>query len=222
MPYPKHPDTIIVKNEFYPNGLKEIDIWNHYQRAKVKNSILAEIKGRPVIVVLIIDGTRIVRRFPVAPPYDKMITGRTISVHTTIKARDTFFVVDIDAGKNVTFSDVKKATAEVYKVMVKNLGATEIRFTGSGFHLIHNSGKVRPVEKNKEILRSILLSNFEGKYLVAAVTAPPNQINLDLAPMKRLGGHICRYSLAENGLICLPVSISKLTSFSKQEAIFRP
>lgn len=221
MSYPKHPDTIIVKNEFYPSGLREIDIWNHYQNQIVKRSILNEIKGRPVIIVLIVDGSRIVRRYPVAPPYDKMITGRTISVHTTIKARDTFFVVDIDAGRNVTFSDVKRATMEVYRVMVKNLGATEIRFTGSGFHLIHNSGKVRPVEKNKEILKSILLSNFEGEYLVGGVTAPPNQINLDLAPMKRLGGHICRYSLAENGLICLPVPISKLLSFTKEEAILR-
>ena len=34
MGYPKNPDSIVLKNKYYPNGLKEIDIWNYYQKNK--------------------------------------------------------------------------------------------------------------------------------------------------------------------------------------------
>ena len=40
MAYPENPETIVIKNRFYPRGLREIDVWNHYQ--KVKRQLLAE------------------------------------------------------------------------------------------------------------------------------------------------------------------------------------
>ena len=38
MSYPQNPDTIIVKNIFYPDGLKEIDNFLQQQNIKYDNS----------------------------------------------------------------------------------------------------------------------------------------------------------------------------------------
>jgi len=34
MSYPQNPETIIIKNVFYPKGLKEIDVFNYYIQHK--------------------------------------------------------------------------------------------------------------------------------------------------------------------------------------------
>ena len=48
MSYPKNPYETIVKNEYYPSGLKEVDIWNYYQENKI--NILKETLGKTLIV----------------------------------------------------------------------------------------------------------------------------------------------------------------------------
>lgn len=53
MSYPQNPNTIIIKNEYYPTGLKEIDIWNYYQ--KVRTNLLKETIGKNLIVFFFID-----------------------------------------------------------------------------------------------------------------------------------------------------------------------
>ena len=53
MSKPQNPETLVLKNEYYPNGLREIDIWNYYQ--KVKNQLLRETIGKNLIVFFAID-----------------------------------------------------------------------------------------------------------------------------------------------------------------------
>ena len=63
MSIPQHPDKIMVKNQFYPEGLKEIDIWNYYQ--KYKPLILRETLGRELIIFFSTDvnKTIVVRKY---------------------------------------------------------------------------------------------------------------------------------------------------------------
>ena len=53
MSYPQHPDTIILKNKYYPQGLREIDIWNYYQ--KVKTLIIKETMNRELMFEIMVD-----------------------------------------------------------------------------------------------------------------------------------------------------------------------
>ncbi len=34
MSYPENPETIVIKNKYYPRGIREIDIWNYYQSVR--------------------------------------------------------------------------------------------------------------------------------------------------------------------------------------------
>ena len=34
MSYPQNPETLVIQNKYYPKGLREIDIWNYYQKNK--------------------------------------------------------------------------------------------------------------------------------------------------------------------------------------------
>ena len=61
MSYPANPETIVIKNKFYPKGLREIDIWNYYQKAKV--NILRNTINRDIMFFIMVDVNKpIVRR----------------------------------------------------------------------------------------------------------------------------------------------------------------
>ena len=103
MSYPQHPNTIVIINEYYPGGIKEIDIWNYYQR--YKNSILKETMGRDLMFFIAVDlnqlvvlrkgrSTQFLRLTP--RTYDTMITGRIISIHSTMFKAEDFGIIDID------------------------------------------------------------------------------------------------------------------------------
>ena len=51
MSYPENPETIILKNRFYPKGLKEIDIWNYYQ--KVRSLVVKNTSNRDLMLAII-------------------------------------------------------------------------------------------------------------------------------------------------------------------------
>jgi len=102
MSYPEHPDAIVVKNKFYPQGLREIDVWNHYQR--VKSKLLKEVKNRDIMFFIMVDTNKpiILRRkreqfIRLTPQnYDTLITGRTVSVHAAMNAHEEIGIIDID------------------------------------------------------------------------------------------------------------------------------
>ncbi len=144
MSYPRHPDTIIVKNEFYLHGLREIDIWNHYQ--KYKKAILKEVQGRDLFFVLKLDNDEIFYRHGETTKfirlnesnYDKLITGRTLSIHSTMKRVEDIAIVDIDS---MYLPAGKEATMDVVNLMKKQdfVRDVEIRFSGkSSFHVFCN------------------------------------------------------------------------------------
>lgn len=91
MSVPQHPDVIIVKNQYYPKGLREIDIWNYYQ--KVKPSLMREIMGRELIIFFATDTNKVIvirnikeSLIRITPStYDTIISGRTLSIHSCMK-----------------------------------------------------------------------------------------------------------------------------------------
>lgn len=61
--YPDHPEQLVVrKNEYFPNGVREIDIWNFYDG--IKNKLIQEFKNKDLFVVMAIK------------PWSELLTGK--------------------------------------------------------------------------------------------------------------------------------------------------
>lgn len=221
MGYPQHPNTVIIKNLYYPDGLREIDTWNYYQ--KVKSNLLGQVKGRDLIFWIMVDinkpvvirkggTTRFIRLN--SSNYDKVITGRTISIHSTMKRSEDIAVIDIDFHD---FSRAKEATRDTFEFVSKNVSivkSASIRFTGKGsFHIFCKLNKKYNIDAIRMVLRKTLQqSPLSDKYTVESKRTAVIP-NLDLAPNKFRGGFITLFSLSEIGLKCEEVPISKLSSF---------
>ena len=119
---PEHPDTIIVKNDFYPQGLTEKEVWDYYQSNKTR--VLHQVDNRDLIFFVMVDinfpivlrsgkTSRFLRLKP--ENYDSLVTGRTISIHSTMKAAEEFGIIDIDCED---FDRAKEAASDVYKYLL--------------------------------------------------------------------------------------------------------
>lgn len=220
MSYPEHPDTIIIKNEFYPDGLREIDIWNYYQ--KVKGPLLQQVINRDLMFFLMVDVNKdIVLRRGVGARflrlnnknYDTLITGRTASIHSTMKKHETFGIIDIDTDN---FDDAKLATLKVYNAMTKVYN-TSIRFSGkNSFHVICGFGSERNIDNVRLGLKNHLKALDLG-YLVDFKRVK-GMTNLDLSPNKFRGGFITLHSLSTIGLKCMEVDPGRIIRFRKELA----
>jgi len=225
MSIPSNPDTIIVKNEFYPHGLREIDLWDHYQ--KYKKEILKEVQGRDLFFVLKVGDEGIVYRHGKISKfirlnesnYDKLISGRTLSIHSTMKRTENIMIVDIDA---MYFPAAKEATMDVYNLMKTEdfISNVSIRFTGkSSFHIFCNLKIKANIDLIRKKLKDILTgADLSSSYTIDQIRKTPNVTNLDLSPDKFRGGFITLGSLSLWGLKCMEVKPWDISDFKKEDA----
>lgn len=211
--YPSNPGDIVLKNKFYPRGLREIDIYNYYMAAK--RDILQWIRYRSIAIFLRIDNETVVRRkinedeIKLTPSnYENLITGRTLSLYVERKDPTNYFVVDIDGGRSVKYSDILKAAKTAKELLepfeVRNW---EMLFTSPhGLHLIGHLSKAYPIELMPKLLESFL--SKQNKYLVnvKGERSKKGVINYDLSPNYRRALHMARYSLTKEGLVCNDIS----------------
>jgi len=47
---PQNPTTVILKNKFYPQGLREIDVWMYYH--EVKRELIRENVGLQMMIYI--------------------------------------------------------------------------------------------------------------------------------------------------------------------------
>lgn len=222
---PPHPDKVVLKNENYPSGLKESDLYNYY--IKNKSKILSQVGNRELMFFLQIDKNEIVVRRKDASGkflklnsnnYEDLITGRTLSIHSTMKDTEEFGIVDIDTDN---FQKAKKATAEVYDYLdrLEKFPSIKIRYTGKqSFHLVCFYGRRIKVALARAYMMKVLNDRFSHKYTINNFKRIPNEVNLDLSSNKIRGGFITLHSLSVEGLRCMEVSRVKLKSFNKREA----
>lgn len=218
--YPEHPDTIVVKNKFYLKGLTELEIYNYYM--SVKDKLLKETHGRDLMFYISIDPDRspILKRYSqgktfyelTSENYEKMITGRTISIHSTMNDIENIGVVDID---HDNFDESKDVTLDVYNYLksLKEFKTVQIRFTGkTSFHVVgyfHNS---MPIGKIFYFLNHKLNIRFPNYDVSSKRTE--GKPNLDLYRNKFRGGFITLYSLSILGLKCMAIDPNKLSGFN--------
>jgi hypothetical protein len=230
MPFPKHPQNILITNEFYPDGLREIDNWNYYQR--IKDKFLNEVFNRDLIVFLAINNRIFVLRKGRDTKYIRLNTSNfdnvfapiMLSIHSTMKSIEDFGIIDIDTDD---FKQAKEATLETYEYVsnkVPFIDSAWIKFSGkSSFHIICNFKNDMYTDRVKIMLENYLEdSSLSKNYTINKVIRGKKTVpNLDLAPMKRLGGYITLHSLSTLGLKCMKVPLEKVHSFKKEDAIIK-
>ncbi len=231
MGIPENPETIVVKNKFYSKGLREIDVWNYYQ--KVKPQILSETKNRELMFMIMVDVNKpIIRKkfrdkfiILTSKNYDQIITGRTVSIYSSMHAYENFGILDLDIHPSDGSRWANKTAADVYDFVMDKMPIVkraQIRFTGkSSFHIICDFQKKMKIDVIRFLLRKFLVESelsrvysIEGKRRVGIP-------NIDLAPNKIRGNYITLHSLSILGLRCMDVPYNKILRFNPNEARIR-
>jgi len=229
MSYPENPGTLIIKNKYYPKGLTELDIWNYYQ--KEKSRILTETRGRDLMFFIATDLNKfIVKRKGqensfiqlTNSNYDKIITGRTVSIHSAMKQYEDICVIDIDSDD---FKKAKDATLDVYEIMVNApfVRSTKIRFTGkTSFHVYCTIVRKIRIDAIKHLVQKHLDdSNITDKGYTMKQKRTSGTPNIDLAPLKVNGNFIVLNSLSIIGLKCVEVSYMKIDNFNPYQSTIK-
>lgn len=232
MSYPQHPDTIILKNKYYPQGLREIDIWNYYQ--KIKPLILKETMNRDLMFEIMVDVNKpIIRRkgskgkyIRLTPKnYDEMITGRTIAIHSAMGSYEKFGIIDIDISPTDGFAWARKTTLDVYDFVMDKvpiITTATIKFTGkTSFHIICEFGRKMKIDSIRFLLEKFLRQSDLAKIYTIEAKRRPGVPNLDLAPNKYRGNYIILNSLSILGLKCMEVPYMSLMRFDPSKARIR-
>lgn len=224
MSYPQNPNTIIIKNEYYPTGLKEIDIWNYYQ--KVRTNLLKETIGKNLIVFFFIDTNKYIvmrktkdkKLIKLNPSnYDIIISGRTISFHNVMDRYSNYGIIDIDTDD---FNKAKDLTIELYHIFnqKKYIKDVKIIYTGKdSFHIrvfYPNEYKIEYIKQ--EILNDLNDIDSKNKFTIKAKRTKGTP-NLDLQRNIYNAGYIALNSLSVDGLKCTEVPIRKIKMFRKED-----
>lgn len=228
MSYPSNPETIVLKNKYYP-GLREIDIWNYYQ--KVKPLILKETQNRDIMFGIMVDVNKpILRRrgskgktIRLTPSnYDEVITGRTVAIYSTMGSYEDIGIVDIDISPSDGFAWARKAALDTYDFVMDKMpivSTAEMRFTGkSSFHIACKFGKKLKIDSIRFLLERFLRNSELSKVYTIEAKRRPGIPNLDLSPNKYMGAYITLNSLSILGLKCMAVPYNKITSFNPRMA----
>jgi len=228
MSIPKNPETILIKNKYYPNGISELNIWNYYQ--KEKSRILNQTRNRDLMFFLAIELNEFIIKRKSANSnfiqltnsnYDNIISGRTISIHSSMKSYEDICVIDIDSDD---FKKAKEATLDVYESMMKAsfIQTLQIRFTGkTSFHIYCTIGRKIKIESIKLLTMKHLKSDgLEDKYTIKGKRTKGIP-NIDLAPLKVNGNFITLGSLSILGLKCMEVDYNRIDGFSPYQAVVK-
>jgi len=213
MTYPANPEIIVLQNKYYPKGLREIDIWNYYQ--KNKSRILQQVQGRDLMFWIMIDINKsIIQRKGQETNYirlnnsnyDKVIHGRVISIHSAMKRTDDIGIIDIDCDD---WNEAKQATIDTYEYVASKfpiINSVEIRYTGkTSFHIFCKLNRPLNIDTTRFLFERFLReSNLLNKYTLQHKRTP-GTANLDLAPNKYRGNFITLHCLSTWGLKCMTI-----------------
>jgi hypothetical protein len=226
MSYPKNPKTIIIKNKYYPRGLRQIDIWNHYQKYKLK--ILKVLEQRPIMLFIFLDGGNVVvrRQFQNKPiilnkdNYDRILHGRTVSLSVETGNPTNYFCIDIDSTFNDKEKDLKECVEKLVNFYKENLLVNKIKIylSANSYHVYGYLKNPLNIDVARNILEKELSMRFSDLYDINSKM--PSRINLDLTPMYDKGTHTVPFSLSRNGLIYQDIT-KNWKMFNRKNSIVR-
>ena len=231
MSYPENPETIVVRNRFYPKGLREIDVWNHYQ--KVKRHLLQETRNLDLMFVVMtnVNTAVMVRKgrtgnIRLTPQnYDEIITGRTVSIHNSMGSISSYGIIDIDVDPRDNFRWAIKATKDTYDFVMDKMPIVKkasMRFTGkSSFHVFCDFERRMKVDTMRFLLRKFLVDSELSRVYQIGGKRKSGVPNLDLGRNCLRCNHIALHALSIWGLQCMEVPYMRIDRFNPREAIIR-
>ena len=228
MGYPENPNTIVIKNRLYPKGITELMIWDYYQ--KVKGPLLNAVANRDLMFFIMVELNKpiikrklqgkFIRLFNAN--YDKMITGRTVSIHSAMSSYENIGIIDIDIHPGDGFAWAKKVTSQVYEFVMDKMPivqTAQIRFTGKqSFHIVCSFRQKMKIDTIRFLLQKFLRQSDLARVYTIEGKRRPGIPNLDMAPNKVNGNFITLNSLSIWGLRCMEVPYTKLKSFEPSHA----
>jgi len=223
----KNPNTILIKNQYYPNGLTEERVWNYY--AHRKSLILKEVQNRDLMVAIFTsENHHILKRAGKTSRfirlnlknYEEVIHPRVVTIYSTMMRNEDIGIIDLDTDN---FEQGKSAAIEVYDYVLNKIPFVkdvEIRFTGkSSFHIFCHLIRKMRIDETRILLNKYLHLNpdFLKKYTISHKRTK-GVVNLDLSPNKYRGAFITKHSLSLIGLKCMEVEPQKIKTFTKHMA----
>jgi len=212
--FPNNPFDVVAKNKFYPQGIREIDIYNYYMSNKSK--ILKWIGNRDVAFrIRINDRSTVIKRKMNGRPiklndmnFKDIINGRTNVIYVEQPNPTDYFVIDIDPGANL---GMKHSEATARFLLKEFNNKFELLTTSTtGLHYIGYVNKKQDIDKLRSKIEALLgskiktLNGLPGSitYTVNVKGRKPNTINFDLSTMYKRSLHIAKHSLTKEFLIC--------------------
>lgn len=229
MSYPENPKTVVIQNEFYPGGLTELQIWKHYQ--KFKNKIISEIDKTAVMLWIFVDINKpIVKRKVFNNPftitkenYDKVITGRTVSIASELRLTTNNIIIDIDPGVGVNEIQMKECVRNILDSAISTLPYVirrRVISTANGYHIHLILNKKMNIRSIRGIAIKLLTMDFRDTYLINSKNPQSKEINIDLTPISPRGLHQTPYALCRNGLMAMDVT-DYLAGFNRRSSIIK-
>jgi hypothetical protein len=230
MGQPKNPQVVILKNKFYPSGLREIDVWNYYQ--SVKRDLIIENTGLQMMVYIMTDVNKSVIRRKGAggkpiyldqKNYDDVVTGRTISFHASMNPQTRFGIIDVDVHPNDGFKWAKQATLATYDYVMDKIPfirSSKVQYTGkNSFHIVCDFGKHMRADTVRFMLEKFLRQSPLAKaYTINEKKSYPGVPNLDLNRNAFRANHISLHSLSIWGLKSMDVGYNQIMNFDPRKA----
>jgi hypothetical protein len=226
MAYPQNPETIILQNKYYPQGFKEIDSYNYYQKNKAR--ILQQTMGRDLMFWIATDINKsIIQRKGKETNYirlnnsnyDNTVHGRVISIHSSMKRTDDIGIIDIDCE---VWDEAKQATIDTYEYVIQKfpiVNSAEIRFTGkSSFHIFCKLNRPLNVDATRFLFEKFLRESPLMRKYTLQQKRELGTANLDLAPNKYRGAYITLHSLSTWGLRCIIIDHGDILKFDPYHA----
>ncbi len=229
MSIPKNPETIILKNNFYPRGLKEYDVYNYYQNKHVKESIVNQLKNRNVVMFIVVEDEKIVVRRNIKDKpiivnnindFDNIVTGRTLTFLPTIKSNDDICLIDIDTDNFKEGKEIVKISYNLLNNIDHLIKYKEIRYTGkNSFHIYCQLNRQFNMTTIRRILDLLFKRNNKDMRYTVSNKRGGKKPNIDLFRNVENGAFVALNSLSMWGLRCMKVDLKDFDNFRKDMAI---
>ncbi len=219
MTKPTDPKKIVLKNEYYPNGLTAQDLYDYYSDKTTKKTIIKECNKKPVILFMSMNYQQnlvVKRKSPESDhiildneTYDKFINGYTVSIssETFSQEKTNIIIIDVDPiGDEVSEDEIKESLTDLIDFFKLPYRITN---TQTGYHIYFKSKKSFSLSQIKEVIAEKLLEKFSEKYMINYKGKSKNAaypINFDLSPMNKRGSAVVVGALNRNGLICMDIT----------------
>lgn len=223
----KHPESILIKNEYYPNGLTSGKIYNYY--LKNKDKIVKSINNNFCILFMVPttpnkivvkrknhDRSIMINR----NNYDEIISQKVLSIGVEMSNYSKNIIIDIDADDNTTEKEKKIAVYDLlnYSNSFKDIISYKVLSTSTGYHIDFEIKEITNIDRLRKSVIKNLENKFGDRYYINRRGV--SGINFDLSPMYFKAGRIVEHVLNRNGLICMDVT-KKLDKFERNDSILK-